>query len=383
MNCLVCSSENTQSFENYSSFNRVTSDCKPFAADGKLNICQTCGLVQKTVDDKWLAEITSIYKNYEVYSQSDGEEQAIFNQTTGNSCKRSDALTQFINNTNLLIANGKVLDYGCANGEFLAAFSSTQPNWKLYGADLDEKYLERLKKINNFVGLYNETNIPAEQFNLISLIHTLEHLVTPLKTLKQLKKLLPQDGALFIQVPNVLANPFDILIADHLSHFSPATLTFLLQQAGFKVQVITTDRVPREISVLATPAPKKDITIEHTTVESQATIINNHLEFLQQILNNAEKLETQGEFAIFGSSISATWLASHFENVICFIDEDPNRIGKTHQGKPIYSINEIPQAMPIYIPLPLNIATSISHRHAKQNLNFILPPNIRAVENVL
>ena len=126
MNCVSCQETKFTSFNPFQTLKRVTSDCKPFQAGGKLTVCQKCGTIQKTPDALWLSEINTIYKNYEVYSQSSGEEQAVFNASSGKPTKRSTLLTQFIQQSNVLESHpGKVLDFGCANGEFLSAFSAT------------------------------------------------------------------------------------------------------------------------------------------------------------------------------------------------------------------------------------------------------------------
>jgi len=54
-----------------------------------------------------------------------------------------------------------------------------------------------------------------------------------------------------MEVSNIEENPFDILIADHLMHFSPETLSNLLRRVGFMPTLVATDWVPKEISLLA------------------------------------------------------------------------------------------------------------------------------------
>ncbi len=381
MRCVICSETSLDLFDSFYDLKRVTSDCKPFCSGGKLSLCKNCGTIQKAVDNKWLEEIAAIYKNYEVYSQSDGEEQAVFNQQTGKPSKRSAVLNSFIRDSKLLTPNnGKVLDYGCANGEFLSIFTDYWPSWKLYGSDLSDKYEAQLNSIPNFTTLYKESDIPTKEFDLISLIHTLEHLVTPTETLIQLRKSLNKNGLLFIQVPNVQETPFDILVADHLTHFTTQTLSALLHRTGFKVKSISTNTVSKEISVLATPEFNTDplnTAPAQNEISDAANTIGNHFRFLTQMLSDAEALEKQGEFAIFGSSISATWLSNYFKNAICFVDEDPNRIGKSHQNKPICALSQIPKDTPIYIPLAFPIAKGIVSRPSNRDRNFILPPKIK------
>jgi len=76
--CIVCGSARLEEIKEYNALPRVTSDCKPFAAGGRLFACHGCGGIQKLPDGNWLAEIERIYGDYEIYQLSDGAEQLIF-----------------------------------------------------------------------------------------------------------------------------------------------------------------------------------------------------------------------------------------------------------------------------------------------------------------
>lgn len=367
MQCIICSSIKIHSFARFANLNRVTSDAKPWPAAGTLNVCCQCGLVQKNVDELWLKEIASIYEHYDVYHQSAGEEQAVFN-FEGQATKRSHVLTQFIKNANVLIKNnGIVLDYGCGNGEFLNAFSASYPECELFGLDLSDKYKQQLEAIPNFKKLYQAQNSLEKKFDLISIIHTLEHLINPIETLVSIRNMLNKNGMIFIQVPNILANPYDILIADHVSHFSPNNLHHILSLAGYQIVCIETNVVSKEITVLALPNSDQvtsSLHIDDSELFETKNLIEQYIEFDYQMIADTKKLQLAGEFAIFGTSISSTWLYSYFPDVSFFVEEDPNRIGKTHFGKPVYSPNQIyGTSTPIAIPLTPSIAEQVIGRH--------------------
>ena len=368
MPCISCSSLDLYQFEKFSSLKRVTSDVKPWPDGGKLACCNNCGLVQKIIDQIWLDEIAAIYNNYEVYYQSNGEEQAVFN-SDGVARKRSFLLTQFILDSKLLNQQaGKVLDYGCGNGEFLSAFVKQHQKYSLYGLDLSDKYETKLKIIPNFISLYNNQNCPKGQFDLISLIHTLE----PIKTLSEIRSYLKSAGLLFIQVPNLAATPFDILIADHLLHFTPSTLISILKKSGFEVVSISTDVVTKEISVIAKPNGNihfKDVAADMKGIG----YVNDSISFNYNLIKDVKLLDKQGPFALFGTSISSTWLYGYSSNVIFFVDEDPNRIGRKYFGKPIYSPHDLFESnIPIYMPLLPSIAEKLWIRYPALDC-FVLP----------
>ena len=99
--------------------------------------------------------------------------------------------------------------------------------------------------------------------------------------------------------------------------------------------------------------------------------------FLSNTLASSNICVKKRQFAIFGSSIFATWLSNYLKKINCFVDEDKNRIGKIHQGKPICALSQLPLDMPIYVALPLQMAQAIVSRYANEKRNFILPPNLQ------
>ncbi|PHQ81680.1 MAG: hypothetical protein COB66_01585 [Coxiella sp. (in: Bacteria)] len=376
MQCLICESKNLYCFENYKSLNRITSDCKPWAAGGELYICEQCCTVQKNVSSKWLDEIDTIYNDYEAYIQSDGEEQMVFNAATKKLCKRSEVLCDFILTHLPAGERQKLCDIGCSNGEFLSSFSDRCGEWKLYGVDLTNQYESVLVKIKNFSQFATELSQIDDPLDVISLIHTLEHLTNPHEQLAQIKNSLAGEGALFIQVPDVLNNPFDLLVADHLFHFSMPTLCNLLSQNGFSLSAASNSAVTKELSVLA---GSQNTTTEATPLdfEQQKSMIQRHLQFLESIVREVSVLAAADKFSIFGSSICATWLYSYFkDDVAFFVDEDENRQGRRHMEKQIIGPDNVPGAMAIYMPLPLSVIESIMSRYPGKASNFIIPASL-------
>src|SRR5262245_63243397 len=90
--CHVCSGHDLAEVPGYGRLPRVTSDCKPFPAGGQLAVCRQCGAVQKPATARWREEAAAIYRNYDIYFQSGGVEQAVFDPTAGSPRLRSRVL---------------------------------------------------------------------------------------------------------------------------------------------------------------------------------------------------------------------------------------------------------------------------------------------------
>lgn len=123
--------------------------------------------------------------------------------------------------------------------------------------DAYRKYAES-KGIQVFkeLSLIEEAEIP--RFDLVSLIHVLEHLPDPVEYLKTLRnKFLTQSAKLLVEVPNLYAH--DCFEVAHLTSFSSDRLVQVLKSAGFKCLFIEKHGYPRSrmiplyITVLAQP----------------------------------------------------------------------------------------------------------------------------------
>ncbi len=87
-----------------------------------------------------------------------------------------------------------------------------------------------------FASLYD---LPAQpQYDLILLIHVLEHLNSPRKALAHLRSLLNPNGLIYIECPN-LAAPFAarhrMFHEAHVYNFTPSSLRMVAGQCGFRV----------------------------------------------------------------------------------------------------------------------------------------------------
>lgn len=82
----------------------------------------------------------------------------------------------------------------------------------------------------------------SESFDLVTMVHSLEHTIDPVATLRTARAVLRPDGFLFLEVPNAqtveMLRPSrqrDILdLPAHLYHFVPETLCALLNLVGFQ-----------------------------------------------------------------------------------------------------------------------------------------------------
>lgn len=143
-----------------------------------------------------------------------------------------------------------VLDVGAGTGVFLARFQQdTHTSWRYLALEPDPDAAGHLRALNLFPVFEARFEGQAElkNFDLITLNKVLEHIEDPLDFLGSVKAgLSPFAGLLYVEVPDeltaILRPPSDnILGALHCHLYDPASLSFLLQKAGF--EVLRVDRI--------------------------------------------------------------------------------------------------------------------------------------------
>lgn len=372
VSCHVCGAKTLKIHEGYRSLNRVTSDCKPWPAGGELAVCKECGSVQTLITPQWQNEIQQIYREYTIYHQSGGTEQSIFDQKTGKPMPRSARLLEEVIQGIKLPNTGKLLDIGCGNGQLLKQASRLLSGWSLYGSEYDGKYESEVLKISgvkgHFIGAIEDIQ---DKFDIITLVHVLEHIPNPRETLNKVWEKLNEGGILIVDVPDFTRNPFIMLVADHCTHFSTEYASELLKSCGFQIEKATGDWIPKESVVVARKTGTRK---ENPMKPDQKTMdsAKQNVEWLTQLCSEAKKAATQSPFGIFGTSIGATFLKSHLNGKVqFFLDEDPHRVGKTHLGLPIHHPTNAPSGSHVFLPLaPMVTQTVLKRLQPSSNLNF-------------
>jgi 2-polyprenyl-3-methyl-5-hydroxy-6-metoxy-1,4-benzoquinol methylase len=158
---------------------------------------------------------------------------------------------------NLVGKNKRVLEVGSATGQISRRLA--EKGCEVIGIEVNEDCAEIAKKYcDDLLVCDIETieNLPYDDFDFILLLDVLEHLRSPLATLKKLKAYLNEGGSVIVSLPNManwrvrwdlLFGRFEysergILDKTHLRFFNEKSAKDLLQHAGF--DIIEFDVVP-------------------------------------------------------------------------------------------------------------------------------------------
>lgn len=208
--------------------------------------CSECGVVQKgTVNSD---EHETFHREgkqaAEINLDSMSEEYAQRNLT--DVTRRVNALCPFLDDETTL------LDFGTGMGHFIDA---VQPHVDtVVGSEINR---DRLAFVRDKLGfdVYEGTEplrseFDDERFDIVTMFHVLEHLPNPLEQLREVRRLLNDDGRLIVEVPNhddwLLSrcdDYADFYYQDaHAYYFDPRTLTEVLTDGGFDSRVIGVQR---------------------------------------------------------------------------------------------------------------------------------------------
>jgi len=374
--CHVCRNDDLTLFAGYESFRRVTGDCRPWGTGGRLGVCQGCGAVCNELDSEWHREAAQIYAGYTHYYQSsDHTEQRVFDQTSGVGLPRSQLIFERALKGRGLPEVGRMIDVGCGNGVTLRAFGKFAPQWRLYGL---EKYLhdpKGVESIENVEAIFSsELSDVSGTFDLITLMHVFEHVTDPLDTLQHVRHRLTPAGICLIQIPYFPDNPFDLLVADHCTHFTPDTIRPVFSKAGLHILELSTCIIRKEITVVARRGDVEDLHAMPQTASRNWQAADVGLKWLANTLEAAQSSSRKENFGLFGTSTAANWLFGYVgEQTKYFIDEDASRVGCLCHGRPIIHPKDAPADGHVFVCQPTKIAREIVSRLPRTGTEYDLP----------
>ena len=247
MHCFLCGSNKCEEFERVDSFGFPLTYFQ----------CDTCGLISQSPEANQTTDPQFYTQSYrQIYQSSvDPTLKDLWVQE-----RRALTLVSLLN-TLRVDAPQRILDIGASTGLLLNTFREAFGS-DVMGVEPGDAYRAHAEKQNipmfASIEALIETN-PAK-FDLISMIHVLEHLPDPLGVLRMIRtELLKESGILLLEVPNFYAH--DSYELAHLACYTPHTLQQVLRQAGYHVFFFQRHGFPRSsllnlyLTLMAQPLP--------------------------------------------------------------------------------------------------------------------------------
>lgn len=336
----------------------IASDCSPVAHAATVLQCQRCGHYQKLLSSDYQQQVNHIYQRYAPYSLNDGKEQLSFSAQVPFS--RCQQILSHCVNLLQLPADARFLDIGTGSGAMLQAVDSLQLGWQKSAQDVSDDKAGLLTRQHQLSAFYaGSIDTISGQFDVVTLIHVLEHIAEPGPFLQALSARLSSTGSAIIQVPDISSNYWDFAIFDHVSHFSPSALFGLLSRY-FRQVCFPTQQLAKEITVIVSNSQQRHSQPAAACSGQPHLLFNQQLTLLQQL----------PDVYVMGTGPAACFCTSVLgDKVLGILDEDPTKIDKYLLGKKIYNANNRCAAL-VLLPYPPQQIAQIMQRLAQHQYVF-------------
>jgi SAM-dependent methyltransferase len=316
--------------------------------------CVRCGLGwnRRMMDED---ELAGFYAGYEKKTETDEEDDLLFGPAGTEVETLTASQVRFVAPFVDGIDRGRVLDIGCGKGAFLTGFSNARKGWEYVGVEPSRKEAGIARRNPMFEiheGMFGGVDLGAASFDLVAIMHVLEHVSDPPAVIERIHDALRPGGLAFIEVPHTLdLNMFyDLLLFEHLYHFTPETLSWDLERQGFDIVAIDASS---SYGALRVVARKRTSPGNRTTSPAALPPMADGFERwirmwarMREVCAIGAAQAARGRrVGIFGAGMtSATWLvySDLFDSTIVgCLDESRWKIGRSFFGRPVRALADL------------------------------------------
>ncbi len=203
--------------------------------------CGSCGL-RFTQDHPDAAGIVPYYKSENYISHSNSSEgfvNRLYQRVRKKTLRQKRKLLERTTGSR----NGILLDMGSGTGAFVKEMELHQ--WKVMGLEPDADARAKAKEIYAIELKEPEWlyELKENVFDAVTLWHVLEHVHDLHACVGEIKRVLKENGKLFVAVPNYTSTDAAIYkenwaaydVPRHLYHFSPGSMKLLMEKHGLKI----------------------------------------------------------------------------------------------------------------------------------------------------
>lgn len=326
----------------------LTSVMTPADIPAQAFICAACGHAQSPD----LPDVAAFYDSgYRISLASDDHDQIVRVSAEGVPLYRTDLQAEVSLRLLDLPQGAKLLDYGAAKADTLRKVVRARGDLHPHVFDVSTDYAAAWQ---GWVAVEDQATYetPAHwqgRFQAAMSHFALEHVAEPRRFLDTLHGLVAEGGKLLVTVPDPVINVCDMIVADHLNHFTVPSLKRAFADAGFRIESIDAETFPGAFFVLATrcagpqdPALAPD---EVAKACAEATAICTFWQAARAHVDAAAQRLKGRRAAIYGAGFYGSWLLGRIGDLVdvtLFLDQNPHLAGRPHLGRPVLLPAEMP-----------------------------------------
>ncbi len=305
----------------------ITSESKALEGASRLMLCTTCAHVFTEAEVDWHTYYSRAYDA----TLTDGGLDELVVTPEGEVVFRTDfdygLFRRMVRGA--LHPRARVLEFGCGRGRILNRLvrDGFENTW---ACDVGDRYFAFAESLLGR-GRVSIGSIPPGPFDVVCTFFVLEHDTDPLASLTALRERLNPGGTLFVMVPAWRTNLGDLACADHVHHFSLATLEALLGAAGLEVTSAEVS-TPGTLAVTARAAEAEPFVARPDLVSEHRAAVSPLLETLERLRELPSQLASHRRVYLYGAGFHAALARAFLPRVAGIYDANPRKQGLERLG---------------------------------------------------
>ncbi|MDP2732600.1 MAG: class I SAM-dependent methyltransferase [Hoeflea sp.] len=364
--CPVCGAEKTELIYNSGTTISLNSNYKLHPGRKFVYICETCGhLAGNDLEDA-----ASFYESDYQFLLDKDEEDQLYEVVGERRIYRADHQMTVLEEKLVLEPGLAVLDYGCAKAVMANKLVLAHPRLDMHLFDVSSAYKAFWDRFvaSDRQAMYETPPEWQGRFDLVTSFFAFEHISDPRKAIAHVAQMLKPGGQVYLIVPDVFGNAGDLIVVDHVNHFTKSSLTWLLKDAGFGDIDIDADAHRGALVARArkgaAPRMEPDWKTEIEAVLTKAHSLSAHWDRMRKALQPDRAEAPVGQTAaIYGSGIYGAFIHTNLPDpgvVSCFLDQSQWRQGRTLFDTPIIAPDDLPaHVATVYVGLNPKIAHGV------------------------
>ena len=349
MQCRVCGSDALIKMADYKAPS-VTSICTQLDVDTIVHMCPTCSHVQSS---DLPASVEFYDQIYRISLISDDHDQMLTG-LDGTPMYRT-MLQADVAAKHLPLAKGAaVLDFGSGKATTLQRLASGRPDLDCYVFDVSQDYVFAWEKWlrPEKMASYEIPKSWQGSMDAVTLNFVLEHVSDVQSSLQKIVSMLKPGGYVFAIVPDFLSNPVDILVVDHVNHFTVDSLNIAFARVGMIPHYLSVNSEIRNSIVAIYQLEDSEKTCGFgrvTDVETELRVITQFWSIARtKLRHQVSSLADTCKFAIFGAGVYGSLIHSALDpktSVECFLDNNPTLVGTIKNQLPVFLPGDLPDGV--------------------------------------
>jgi trans-aconitate methyltransferase len=222
----------------------------------------------------------------------------------------------------------RVLDIGCFDGKLLVELDRIITNADLWGFDINPHLKEFFPEKDNFHFISTDLEDLKGPIDLIILSHSILYIPDLNVLMASISRLLKDDGTLFIQIPDIYTNPFYSLMGDQSFIFTETSLQNVLNNFGYRSEIVKNDYFPREVLITA----QRDESVDLSSYKEN-NLFEDNIEKINRVKEELENINDQN-LTVLGTTVNAAFVDEIIgRRIHLFVDENLSKPDKKFRGK--------------------------------------------------